>query len=216
MSPTQPYADHTTGEWVGEHETREWGGEIRRRTEWFDTEAEARSFSRTGHTDAERTRDHIRFKVSCRELDPVVAEQMLRLSEQDPGLDYRVLFQSAIRRDLSDTVFHVSPRSNRGSILAVGLDIRDPRLGRYVRFVPPSQQAAVYVSDLDEALAGRYAHGDASRNDIWQIDGLASLAPLWEQDQLNPTCWAVLAPIPPRLLTLHHAAIRQIAENGES
>jgi hypothetical protein len=44
---TKPYIDPTTGQWVGERETRSADGEITRETEWFDTEAEARQFSRT-------------------------------------------------------------------------------------------------------------------------------------------------------------------------
>lgn len=43
-----PYTDPTTGQWVGEHETRDPDGEISRRTEWFDSEEEARRFARTG------------------------------------------------------------------------------------------------------------------------------------------------------------------------
>lgn len=42
-----PYADPTTGEWIGEHETRV-VDQITRQTEWFATEAEARRFARTG------------------------------------------------------------------------------------------------------------------------------------------------------------------------
>lgn len=43
----KPYIDPTNGQWVGERETRSADGEVSRETEWFDTEAEARQFSRT-------------------------------------------------------------------------------------------------------------------------------------------------------------------------
>jgi hypothetical protein len=44
------YVDHTTDEWVGEYEYRDPDcPEIMcRDTEWFDTEAEALQFARTG------------------------------------------------------------------------------------------------------------------------------------------------------------------------
>lgn len=197
------YIDQYTHEWIGEHKTREQGGTVRRRTEWFDTKDEAQAFSRTGHTDAQRTRDHIRFKVSCRELDPAIGEEMLRLSAEEPELDYRVLFQRAIYRALPDTAFHVSPMKNRASILTHGLEQRDPHAGPYAYWVPPSQPAAVYVSDLEEALTGRFSHGDVGENDIWRIDGLHAFDPEWVQDQLNPTCWAVLTSIPTHLVTLY-------------
>jgi hypothetical protein len=44
----KPYTDPTTGEWVGEYETRNAVGEVSRQTEWFDSEAAARRFGRTG------------------------------------------------------------------------------------------------------------------------------------------------------------------------
>lgn len=200
------YLDQCTHEGIGEHATTEPDGTVRRRTEWFDTKDEAQVFSQTGHTDAQRTQDHIRFKVSCRELDPAIGEEMLRLSAEEPELDYRLLFQRAIYRALPDTAFHVSPQANRSSILATGLERRDPRHGRYALYVPPSQPAAVYLSTLDEALTGRYSHDYLEGNDIWRIDGLHAFAPEWVQDQLNPTCWAVLTSIPPHLLTLQVAS----------
>ena len=51
----------TTGQWVGERETRGADGEITRETEWFDTEPEARSFSRgKGAPAAERNKRALR------------------------------------------------------------------------------------------------------------------------------------------------------------
>lgn len=48
------YQDPTTGEFVGEFETRDAEGNVSRRTEWFDTQADADRFSRTGERFASR------------------------------------------------------------------------------------------------------------------------------------------------------------------
>lgn len=45
---TAPYADPTTGQWVGEFEEKGVDGSVTRRTEWFADRADAVRFSRTG------------------------------------------------------------------------------------------------------------------------------------------------------------------------
>lgn len=44
----KPYWDDSTGGWVGEFETRDDEGQVSRKTEWFDTEAEAAVFAEKG------------------------------------------------------------------------------------------------------------------------------------------------------------------------
>ncbi len=43
------YFDAYNEQWVGEHETKDAHGEISRTTEWFDTEDEAKRYSRKGY-----------------------------------------------------------------------------------------------------------------------------------------------------------------------
>jgi hypothetical protein len=149
----------------------------------------------------EETRRHIRFKASCHELDPVVADRMLRLHDEDPSLDYRALQDAALCRDLPDTAYHVSGSENMLSILEHGLRISNPARG-WRGTKAAGQTPAVYLSDLQEATGGRHSHTLPA--DVWRVDGLHALAPEWRQDPMNPTCWAVLAPIPARMLSLHH------------
>jgi hypothetical protein len=93
------YIDQYTHEWIGEHRTRDADGTVHRRTEWFNTKTEAQAFSSTGHTDAQRTRDHIRFLEKYSDLDQAHAERMLQLSEERPHLDYEALFLFTLEND---------------------------------------------------------------------------------------------------------------------
>lgn len=132
---------------------------------------------------------------------------MLALQAQDPSLDYRELKIAAVQRELPDTAFHVSRSGNFISILRHGLLARDPRRSTLGRAVPPSQPIAVYLSDVYEAMQGRHAPDlePGETVHVWRVDHLLELAPSWQQDHLNPTCWAVLGPIPARHLSLHHS-----------
>lgn len=42
----KPYADPTTGKWIGERETRGPEGEVTRQTQWFATESLANDFAK--------------------------------------------------------------------------------------------------------------------------------------------------------------------------
>lgn len=46
--PDSVYFDQQNEQWVGEFETRAPNGDLRRETEWFDSEGEAKRFARTG------------------------------------------------------------------------------------------------------------------------------------------------------------------------
>lgn len=149
----------------------------------------------------EETRRHIHFKVSCRQLDPLVADRMLRLFDEDQTLPYHQLHRRALDRPLPDVAFHTAPSHLMLAILEHGLRVSDPARGHHGQHAH-DQDVAVYMSDVDEAMRGRYAVTLPS--DVWRIEGLESLSPAWRRDRLNPTCWAVLEPIPSRLLSLHY------------
>lgn len=104
----------------------------------------------------EETRRHIRFKVSCRQLDPLVADRMLRLLDEDETLLYHQLHRRALDRPLPDVAFHTAPSYLMPAILEHGLRVSDPARGHHGQHAH-GQDAAVYVSDVDEAMQGRYA-----------------------------------------------------------
>lgn len=149
----------------------------------------------------EETRRHIRFKVSCRELDPLLADRMLQLLDEGPTLLYHQLHRRALERTLPDVAFHTAPSHLMLAILEHGLREADPVLGHNGQDAH-GQDVAVYLSDVDEAMQGKYTVTLPS--DVWRIEGLDALSPAWRQDRLNPTCWAVMQSIPPRMLSLPH------------
>lgn len=156
----------------------------------------------------EQTLRHIEHKVAMRELSRDVADRMIALHGETPSRSYRELHVAALHRPLPDTAFHVTDPRHHLSILERGLQPSDPATGW--RSQPPyawlsGQPRAVYLSDVYEAMRG--AHSRAVPFHVWRVDGLDELAPDWQHDRFNPTCWAVLSPIHPRMLSLH-ATIR--------
>lgn len=156
----------------------------------------------------EETLRHIHHKLASRELDQTVADRMIELHAQDESLSYRELHIAALHRPLPDTAFHVSSPRHFLSILERGLQPADPAAGWRARLPLMkhlAQPSAVYLSDVYEAMSR--AHSESLPFHVWRVDGLDALAPEWEHDRVNPTCWAVLSPIHPRHLSLH-ATIR--------
>lgn len=149
----------------------------------------------------EQVRRHIDFKVSCRELDPLVAERMKQAQDADPSLEYHQLLTRALNRPLPDVAFHVAPPEEFLSILSEGLRAQRPDPGVWDAVVV-TQPRGVYLSDLYEAMSGKYSRSLPCH--VWKIQSLDQLAPEWSQDRLNPSCWVVHRDIPARLLTLHY------------
>ena len=150
---------------------------------------------------AEQTRRHIHYKVDCRELDPLLAERMLAAHYENPSLDYRQLHEIAVHRPLPDVAFHVADPSQWASIAEHGLRVSDPSRSGNWSDMTGVQPVGVYVSDVYEAMQGKYAQSLPCH--VWRIEGLHTLGPEWVHDRLNPTCWAVLQSIPARILSLH-------------
>lgn len=150
----------------------------------------------------EETRRHILYKRDGRELDPLVAGRMLDHHDDNPSLDYRQLYVLAVQRPLPDVAYHTAPSHLMLSILEHGLRVNDPAQGTHGHLAA-GQPAGVYLSDVYEAMQGRY-RSLAGSSDVWEISGLDKLAPEWRQDPLNPTCWVVLSPIHPRMLRLNY------------
>ncbi len=153
----------------------------------------------------EETRRHIAHKRQVRELDPLVAQRMLDHHDEDPMRDYRQLYDLAVKRELPDIAYHITPSHLMLSILEHGLRVSDPTDGPHGQHAV-GQPSGVYLSDLDEATQGRYRTG-LGTHDVWRVEGLHTLNPAWQQDPLNPTCWAVLQPIPGRMLFRHYTML---------
>jgi len=152
----------------------------------------------------EQTLRHIEHKVSMRELSRDVADRMIEPHVEDPTRSYRELHLGALHRPLPDTAFHVTSPEHYLSILEQGLQPADPAIGwrgRSPHAWVRSQPTAVYLSDVYEAMSG--AHSQSLPFHVWRVDGLDALAPEWQHDRVNPTCWAVMSPIHPRMLSLH-------------
>lgn len=106
---------------------------------------------------------------------------------------------------LPDVAYHVAPSHLMLSILEHGLHVSDPTQGAHGQHAL-GQPAAVYLADVNEAMTGKY-RTDIGVHDGSRIEGIHTLAPAWQQDRLNPTCWAVLQPIPARILFRHYTLL---------
>ena len=135
------------------------------------------------------TVNHIMHKVRMRELKEDVAEKMLRALLDGSPPDYRTLYLDAVRTSLAAKVYHSAPSEFRAQIEAEGLRMALPSDGQH-NINAAGQPRAVYVAPEPDR-AGLWALTDEW--DIWEIDTNAFV---WQHDQMNLGCWAVLHDIP--------------------
>lgn len=139
--------------------------------------------------------NHIMHKVNVRELKPEIGLKMFRAIEAGAVVDYRTLYLDAVRVPLPETVYHSAPTEFRAQIEAEGLRAALPSDGHW-NINASGQPRAVYVAPEPDR-AGLWALTDSW--DIWEIDTNAFV---WQHDQMNEGCWAILHDIPVKKIRL--------------
>lgn len=133
--------------------------------------------------------NHIQYKVNVGELKYEIAEKMVASIRDGGPQDYRKLYIAAVRLPLPSEVYHSAPREFRAQIAAEGLRMALPSDGPW-NMNAAAQPRAVYAAPEPDRI-GLWALTEEW--DIWEIDtgGL-----LWQHDDLNVGCYAILRDIP--------------------
>lgn len=131
-------------------------------------------------------RQHIEYKLRCRELRPEIADRMLSsldAMEVDRPADYAQLLEAATFRPLPDRCYHTAPTAARSSILRDGLLANDPREGTWADIAAGLGPVGVYVAAIPDET-GRWAHRTVQW-DIWSVDTSGLAETDWSHDRFN-------------------------------
>ncbi|WIB65812.1 hypothetical protein [Curtobacterium sp. MCBD17_040] len=152
---------------------------------------------------ADEVANHIRYKMTVRELRQDVGIRMLNLLDDGRPADYQALYEEATRVDLPAVVYHSTSAANRVSILRAGLTAQLPSENRHwanMVFAVAAQPRGVYVAPTPDT-DGLWRHDSTIGWDVWAVN-TASISN-WQHDHLNEDAWVVLGDIPAAALTLH-------------